>query len=221
MKVHELSKEIGATNKELIAFLKNNGCSISSHMQNVTDEMIDLAHEHFSNTGVEEEIPEKPVAHHKETAQPKVTRVFNAGDEIICKSVTPWKLTALGVDKKTVYHWEYFGDIDYVKYRDLQALRRTEYITKPKILIMDKDLRAMWGRELKDTYKYFEGIEYPEEFFDKSDEEFQEILNNAPVWLAEIIKSTAITMIRNENYPSVSKIVKIDDTLGTCIKDFL
>lgn len=221
MKVHELSKEVGATNKEVITFLKNNGHSISSHMQNVTDEMIDLVHEHFTKPTVEEVKPEKTVAVHKETVQPKVTKVFNADDEIICKSVTPWKLTALGVDKKTVYHWEYFGDIDYVKYRDLQALRRTDYITKPKILIMDEDLRAMWGRELKDSYKYFEGIEYPEEFFDKSDEEFQDILNNAPTWVTDIIKSTAVTMIHNENYPSVSKIVKIDDTLGTCIKDFL
>ena len=221
MKVHELSKEIGVTNKELITFLKNNGHSVSSHMQNVTDEMIDLVRNNFTKPEPEVKKEEPKAEVRIPEPQRKVTRTFNADDEIVCKSVTPWKLNAPGVDRNTVYHWEYFGDIDYVKYRDLQALRRTDYITKPKILIMDEDLRAMWARELKDTYKYFDGINYPEEYFDKSDEEFGEILRNAPHWLGEIIKTTAVTMIRNENYPSLNKIKLIDDILGTCIKDFL
>ena len=221
MKVHELSKEIGATNKELITFLKNNGHSVSSHMQNVTDEMIDLVRNNFTKPETEAKKEEPKVEVHIPEPQKKVTRTFNADDEIICKSVTPWTLNAPGVDRNTVYHWEYFGDIDYVKYRDLQALRRTDYITKPKILIMDEDLRTMWARELKDTYKYFDGINYPEEYFDKNDDEFADMLKKAPHWLGDIIKSTAVTMIRNENYPSLNKIKLIDDILGTCIKDFL
>ena len=112
-------------------------------------------------------------------------------------------------------------EIEYLKYRDLQALRRTEYITKPKILIMDTDLRNQWGRELGDVYKYFDGIEYPEEYFDRSNDEFEELIKNAPHWLTDIIKVTAMAMIRAENYPDVKKIRIIDDTLGTCIKDFL
>ena len=47
------------------------------------------------------------------------------------------------------------------------------------------------------------------------------MLKKAPHWLGDIIKSTAVTMIRNENYPSLNKIKLIDDILGTCIKDFL
>lgn len=227
MKVRELSQELKVTNKELISFLKENGYAISSHMQNVTDEMIELAQANLKPiVSMEEEKVEEVV----ETKQPKPstatvssksTKVFKADDEIICKSVTPWKLTAVGIDKNTVYHWEYFGDIDYVKYRDLQALRRTEYITKPKIVIMDKDLCIQWARELGDNYKYFADIDYPEEYFDKTDDEFRDLLNTAPSWLGDIIKTTAVAMIHNENYPSVNKIKLIDDILGTCIKDFL
>lgn len=227
MKVRELSQELKVTNKELISFLKENGYAISSHMQNVTDEMIELAQANLKPTVSTEE---EKVEEATETKQPKPstttvasksTKVFKADDEIICKSVTPWKLTAVGVDKNTVYHWEYFGDIDYVKYRDLQALRRTEYITKPKIVIMDKDLCVQWARELGDNYKYFADIDYPEEYFDKTDDEFRDLLNTAPSWLGDIIKTTAVAMIHNENYPSVNKIKLIDDILGTCIKDFL
>ena len=32
----------------------------------------------------------------------KIHKTFNPNDEIPCKSVTPWKLTAVGVDK-TLY----------------------------------------------------------------------------------------------------------------------
>ncbi len=223
MKVFELSKELNVTNKELITFLKNHGFSVSSHMQSISDKMIELARSELKSTKNEKKVEEKTSHTNKEESTPlkRSTKVFKADDEIICKSVTPWKLTAVGVDKNTVYHWEYFGDVDYVKYRDLQSMRRTEYITKPNIIIMDEDLRSQWSRELGDVYKYFDGVDYPEEYFDKSDDEFSNILKNAPHFVTDIIKTTAVAMVRNENYPSLNKIKLIDDILGTCIKDFI
>lgn len=224
MKIFELAKELDVTSKDLIAYYRNNNYQVSSHMQNVTDEMIDFARENMKedSDSKTEDIENKDLNTKEVKSQEKITtKTFKPDDEIPCKSVTPWKLTAVGVDKNTLYHWEYFGDVEYVKYRDLQALRRTEYVTKPKILIMDKNLRNQWGRELGDVYKYFDGVEYPEEYFDKSDDEFEELLQKAPHWFGDIIKVTAMTMIRAENYPSVKKIRIIDDTLGTCIKDFL
>lgn len=224
MKVFELAKQLDVTPKELITFFREHNYAVSSHMQKLTDEMIDFANNNFVKTvreeTIEEKEPERTVA--KNVAE-KVTstRVFKPDDEIPCKSVTPWKLDAVGVDKNTVYHWEYFGDVEYLKYRDLQALRRTDYVMKPNILILDEDLRNQWKRELGDVYKYFEGIEYPEEYFDKPDNDFEDILKNAPNWLKEILKTTAMTMIRAENYPPLSKIILIDKMLGTCIKEFL
>ena len=223
MKVFELSKELNVTNKELITFLKEHGFSVSSHMQSISDEMIELARSELMSTKNEKKVEENTLRTNKEESTPseRSTKVFKADDEIVCKSVTPWKLTAVGVDKNTVYHWEYFGDVDYVKYRDLQSMRRTEYITKPNIIIMDEDLRSQWSRELGDVYKYFDGVDYPEEYFDKSDDEFSDILKNAPHVVTCIIKTTAVAMVRNENYPSLNKIRLVDDILGTCIKDFL
>lgn len=224
MKVNELSKELGVTNKELIDFLKKNGYKVSSHMQSVTDEMIDLARENLVSTKVEEET-EKDIDNiipKKEKPEVKVeTKTFKPDDVIPCRSVTPWKLNALGVDRRTVYHWEYYGDVDYLTYRDLQALRRTNYITKPKILIEDPDLCYQWRRELGDTYKYFLGVEYPEEFFDLSDSDFEKLLKQAPDTVKEVIKVTAMNMIKNENYPTIQKLTLIDNILGTCLKEFI
>ena len=224
MKVNELSKELGVTNKELIDFLKKNGYKVSSHMQSVTDEMIDLARENLVATKVEEET-EKDIDNiisKKEKPEVKIeTKTFKPDDVIPCRSVTPWKLNALGVDRRTVYHWEYYGDVDYLTYRDLQALRRTNYITKPKILIEDPDLCYQWRRELGDTYKYFLGVEYPEEFFDLSDSNFEKLLKQAPDTVKEVIKVTAMNMIKNENYPTIQKLTLIDNILGTCLKEFI
>ena len=222
MKIFELAKELNTTPKDLISFFKAHGYSVSSHMQKVTDEMIDLAHEKFQAPSAANNVAAIEPAQKKENnVVDKSSKIFRPDDEIPCKSVTPWKLTIVGSDKTTVYHWEYFGDVEYLKYRDLQALRRTEYITKPSILIMDRDLRSQWGRELGDTYKYFENIEYPEEYFDRSDDDFKDLLLKAPDWLKEIIKVTAMAMVRAKNYPSLSKIILIDEILGTCIKEFL
>ena len=224
MKVNELSKDLGVTNKELITFLKDNGYKISSHMQTLTDEMIDLATEKLVKaTTVEEtedvKVKASPVVPKKEV---KVeTKQFKPDDVIHCRSVTPWKLNALGVDGRTVYHWEYFGDVDYLTYRDLQALRRSDYVTKPKFIIEDADLCYQWRRELGDTYKYFLGVEYPEEFFDLSDNEFEKLLKQAPDTIKEVIKVTAMNMIKNENYPTIQKLTLIDNILGTCLKEFI
>ena len=232
MKVSELSKELEITNKELIDFLKKNEYKISSHMQSVPDETIEPAKEYFSKNNVKqsEESKKYKVEENNKVEDKNIyvnenddskTKTFKPDDLIPCKSVTPWKLIALGVDKVTTYHWNYYGDVDYVAYKDLQALRRTSYITKPKILIEDADLCYQWRRELKDAYKYFLGVEYPEEFFDLSDEEFERILRTTPDTLKEVMKVTATSMIKNENYPTIQKLTLIDNILGTCLKDIL
>lgn len=223
MKVLDLAKEFDVTTKELITFFKENGFKVSSHMQKVTDEMYAFAKKNFepSNQVKEEDKTEETVDVKKVVEKPILHKAFAPDEEIPCKSVTPWKLIAPGVDKNTIYSWNNFGDIEYLKFRDLQALRKTEYVTKPKFLIMDENLREQWKRELDGVYKYFENIDYPEEFFDVSDDELVNLLKTAPSWLSEIIKSTAISMIKNENYPSIGKIKIVDDMLGTCIKEFI
>lgn len=223
MTVNDLSREIGTNNKETISFLKGKGFKISSHMQKVTDEMINLAKaelrpykpdiveveedEEINRKSIDEIVPE--------------TKTFAMDEMIPCRSVTPWELIALGSDNKTVYHWSGFGDVDYIKYSDLQSLRRKDLIKAPKVIIEDASLCYQWRRELGDTYKYFLKVEYPEEFFDLPDAKFDDLLKKAPNTVKEVIKVTAINMIKNENYPSLIKLTLIDNVLGTCLKEFL
>lgn len=229
MKINDLSNELNITNKDLISFLKEKGFKVSSHMQTATDEMIDLAREHF--TTIAEEVVQVDEVEKTKTVTSVTkkniseimpeTKTFKPDDMIPCRSVTPWKLVAVGVDKNTVYNWSGYGDVDYIAYKDLQSLRRKDLITKPKVIIEDADLCYQWRRELGDTYKYFLKVEYPEEFFDLPDTKFRELLTTAPNVVKEVIKFTAINMVRNKNYPTVQKLSIIDEILGTCLKDFL
>lgn len=223
MQVKDLSKELKIQNKDLIAYLKSNDFNISSHMQSVTDEMIDLAREHFATADDTEEevVVEKVATPVKKEVAPETIKTFSPDDVIPCKSVVPFKLNAIGADRDRVYHWEYYGDVDYVAYKDLQAMRRKAVVTDPQILIMDADLCYQWRRELGNTYSYYLNVEVPEEFFDLSDDKFQNLLTKAPSVLKDVIKTTAMSMIRNQNYPSINKVKIIDEVLGTCIMDFL
>lgn len=222
MKVFELSKEFGVTNKELIDYLKSKGFKVSSHSQNLTDEMIEITRSDFVKEKNEEETKKetskKPA---KKSVPVRNTKVFAPDDVIICRSLVPWYMEAEGIDKKTLFKWPGFGDVDYVPYRDLQSWRRKPIITEGKIFIEDPDLCDQWKHDLGKSYQNYVGIEYAEEFFDKSDDEFESMLKDASETFKEVIKYTAYDMIRNENYPSLQKIAIIDKVLGTGIKDFL
>lgn len=218
MKINELSKELNITNKNLISYLRSDGFSVSSHMQNATDEMIESAQKHFASDS--ENTPPVTEEINKEIKQ-KGNKTFAPGDMIPCKSVTPWELLAVSADKQTVYRWTSYGDIEYVAFRDLQTMRSKDIIKKTKVIIEDPDLCYQWRRDLGETYKLFLKVEYPEEFFDLSDDKFRELLNKAPYTLKEVIKYTAMNMVRNENYPTVQKLKIVDEILGTCIREFL
>jgi len=121
MIVNELSKELGVKNKELIDFLKSKGFKVSSHMQTLTDEMIetvkaDFAQKHDSEPKPEQQPVKKTI---KRTVPTKNVKKFSPDDQIPCRSLVPWKLIDVSVDKNRIYSWSGYGDIDYVAYRDL------------------------------------------------------------------------------------------------------
>ena len=100
-------------------------------------------------------------------------------------------------------------------------MRRREIVKDALIMIEDPDICEQWKHDLGKVYDQYLGVEYPEEFFDVPDAVFEETLKDAPDVFKEVIKYTAMSMIHNENYPSLQKIMIIDNLLGTGIKEFL
>lgn len=230
MKILDLAKSLDIECKVLIDYLKKEGFEVKSHMQKANDKMVESATKHFEalkKSAKPEVAEEKKVSDDEAKASKDITSYISTGkkyeptDMIPCKSVTPCELVLVGVDKHTVYHWNYFGDVDYVSYRDLQSWRRNESVTAPLILIEDPELCYQWRNDLKNSYENYLGIEYPEEFFELPDEVFADKLRKANATFKDVIKITAVNMINSTNYPSIQKLTLIDDILGTCIKDFI
>lgn len=225
MKINELAKELGIKNKDLITYLREAGfSSVSSHVQVASEDMIAMAHKHFDapNETVKEpekEIPKKPVV--EKPVEEKPLKQFKLDDMIPCRSVTPYGVTLESPDKTMIYRWKNWGDVEMVRYKDLQSWRRNAIVTNPMILIEDADLVEQWKRDIGDIYKPFIGVEYPEELFDLSDDDFENLLRTGSRTVKQIIATVAMTMIRAENYPDVRKLRIIDDVLGTMLMQVL
>ena len=143
MKINDLAKELDIDNKELITYLKSKGLDAKSHMQNATDKMIDVAREHFTKPKVNDDENGKDANEQKKenNATNKAAEItvperktFLPDDQIPCHSVIPWGLVKVGVDNHTIYTWEYFGDVEYVAYKDLQAWRKKEVMERSHFL---------------------------------------------------------------------------------------
>ncbi|MCI5900995.1 MAG: translation initiation factor IF-2 [Blautia sp.] len=92
VRVHELAKEIGRQNREVIAFLKSRGLDVKSHMSNLDESYIKMVKENMLNTGKERKedldtpkTEEKAVTaanQEEKTAMPKkkknIIRVYHA-----------------------------------------------------------------------------------------------------------------------------------------------
>lgn len=210
MKINDLSKELKITNKDLIKFLQSQGFKATSHLQSASGEMIKVAREQFSSDEIYREAPVKK--------EPK----RYAPDEMIpCKCIVPWRLAEIGLDRDTVYQWNGYGDIEEVSFRDLQSFKRKDILRKGKIAIQDTELCRQWSNDLSDDYKAISKIKDPEKLFEKDDVQFRKDLVQGSGIYQEVIKYTAMEMIRNENYPSLKKIKIIDEELNTCIANFV
>lgn len=227
MVVNELSKELGVKNKDLIDFLKAKHFKVASHMQNLTDEMIEVVKAEFvvnkpeEDPGIHQPVKAEEKRASRKPVPAKNIKKFAPDDLIPCRSIVPWYLEKVGIDRVTSYKWPNYGDIEYVAYKDLQSWRRNTVVKDAMILIEDADICEQWKHDLGNLYQKYLNVSYPEEFFDLPDGEFEKLLKESSEVFKDVIKFTAIDMIRNENYPTLQKLTIIDNVLGTGIKEFL
>ena len=62
MKIYELSKELGKSNKELIAILNEKGMDVKSHFSSITDEQVESVRKMFSEGSKSEETKSEAVS---------------------------------------------------------------------------------------------------------------------------------------------------------------
>ena len=85
MRVNDLSKELGIANKELVAFLNENGADVKSHMSNVTEEQAQKIRDAFGEPKPEPEKPikvDKPIKKEKPVKSAKAEEIEKASKPI-------------------------------------------------------------------------------------------------------------------------------------------
>ena len=181
-------------------------------------------------TGVDVEITEnesveieKPV---KETFVAKTKRNrtnFKQGDMIPCRCVRPNKVVYFSTKTDTRYEWNGFGDMVDVDFADLSAFKssKSAMLYEPKIVIEDEELYEEWKHVLEPIYEDYLGIDEATDLFQMSDRKFEAFLKTAPTPFKEIIKVTAMRMIKDGDFDSIAKVRIMDDVLGTCMKEFI
>lgn len=152
----------------------------------------------------------------------KPARKFKPGDMIPCKCVRPNRVIFHSQKTDSRYVWFGYGDIVEVDYADLLAMKSAKmaYLYKPLIIIMDDELVAQWARDLADLYSSYIVYDNLEDFFELSNEEFEEQLINSTPGFRELIKIVTAKKIKDESLDSRKKIQIIDEVLGTDFYEF-
>ncbi|MDO4938399.1 MAG: translation initiation factor IF-2 [Lachnospiraceae bacterium] len=140
MRVNDLSKELGVANKELVAFLKEQGAEVKSHMSNVTDEQAQKVRDRFGEPKPE---PEKPIKVDKPIKREKPVKSSKA--EEIEKASKPIKVDRPVTKEKPVQENADTGD-DEPKKKKLTAVFRPQNAQQPRKPVRQKVDPSMTGR---------------------------------------------------------------------------
>lgn len=213
MQIKDLSKELKITNKELIAFFKDNGYEVKNHLQATTEEMEELARGSFDKPTVIEEV--KPVVKQ---------RTFSQTEPILCRSVTPgW----LGMPGKSgqLYVFTNAGDEQEVEYQDLFALKNSKsaYIYDPLIVIEDEELleQPRW----KDLASFYSekvyGMDDIEYVLNVPVNQFKQVLESLPKGMKKAVAFEISKRMENGTFDSLKKINILDDVCGTDFKHMI
>lgn len=208
MQIKDLSKELKVTNKELIAFLNDNGFDLKNHMSTVTDEMVELAKGMFEQP-IEEVKVEKTFE----------TKKWEQTTPVLCRSVCPGWLGVTGLRSGQYYTFQAPGDECEIEYGDLFALKnkRSDYIFKPLFIIEDEELleEPRW----KDVSQFYSEQVYGMEDIDAAlnmpVSSFESTLTRLPKGLMKALLVEVAERIENKTFDSINKIRIIDRVCGT------
>ena len=205
--VRDLAKELGVSNKQIIAALGDNTKTQASKL---TDEEVAIIKSKITkhkNTNVEVK-PEKIV-------KPVEPRKFQADDAIPCRSVTAGELILVG-KSGTYYSWADAGHTIDVRYDDIVQLKfsRSSQLYFPRFIIEDEELLAdPRFADIKALYDKVYSADI-EELLNLPNEQFVEVLSKAPNGLKNALKVTVATRFEEGTFDSLQKIQAIEQICG-------
>lgn len=205
MLIRDLAKELGVSNKQIIAAL---GDDTKMQASKLTDEEVEIVKEKFSAP--------KTVEVKRETVSKVVeARRFQADDAIPCRSVTAGELIMIG-KSGTYYSWANAGHVIDVRYDDIVQLKfaRSSQLYFPRFVIEDEDLLAdVRFADIKALYDKMYSADI-EEIISLPNDKFIEVLSKAPNGLKNALKVTVATRFEEGTFDSLQKIQAVEQICG-------
>lgn len=213
MKVYELSNELNTSNKELIEIAKKLEINISSHLNNLEDEQVELIKDYYKNinsepikkkTNIKNE--DKPVVKEEKVWKPDLNR------QIAIKNIARGKLVYKSKRQMgyTVI-WENTNDINYMELGEFINLKNSDrrFITEPWIRIMEDDEVEIL--KYANVYQYFKELIEVKDIedlfkldFDRFTHKFKKLpdgyKNSVLEYAARMIKNGELDSIRIKNF---------------------
>lgn len=207
MLIRDLAKELGVSNKQIIAAI---GDDTKTQASKLTYEEVETIKEKFN-------APAKPVVEVKPETVAKVVepRRFQADDAISCRSVTAGELILIG-KSGTHYSWMSAGHVIDVRYDDIVALKfaRSSQLYFPRFIIEDEELLAdPKFADIKAMYDKIYSADI-EEILALPNDQFVDVLTKAPAGLKNALKVTVATRFEEGTFDSLQKIQAIEQICG-------
>ena len=170
-------------------------------------------------TAVNTEAVETPVGEEKKVEHTK--RVFNADDEILCRSVTDGKLFVDGLKTGMKYVFPDYNDEAEIEYRDLVALirARDKSVFKPRFIVEDQDFINEYPT-LRKFYDEHYSVMNLKDILTHPDYQMKQEIANLPQSAIDSLKTMAVSQIVSGEIDSVRKIRALDEAFGTNLSLF-
>ena len=207
MLIRDLAKELGVSNKQIIAAL---GDDTKTQASRLTDAEVEMIRTKF-NTTVETKVEVKP----EKIVKPVEPRKFQADDAIQCRSITAGELIVVG-KSGTNYSWADAGHVIDVRYDDILALKfsRSRTLYFPRFIIEDDELLAdSKFADIKSLYDKIYSSDI-EELLSLPNEQFVEVLSKAPTGLKNALKVTVATRFEEGTFDSLQKVQAVEQICG-------
>lgn len=205
MLIRDLAKELGVSNRQIIAALDDDTKTQASKL---TDEEVEIIKEKFA-------APKAVEVKHETVSKVTEPRKFQSDDAIPCRSVTAGELIMIG-KSGTYYSWANAGHVIDVRYDDIVQLKfaRSSQLYFPRFIIEDEDLLAdVRFADIKALYDKIYSADI-EEILNLPNDKFTEVLSKAPNGLKNALKVTVATRFEEGTFDSLQKIQTIEQICG-------
>lgn len=198
MKIHELSKELGVDNKDLIALANDLGIDVKSHLNLLTDEQEELIRIAFTETDVDEK---QPIVEEPKQWKPDLNRM------ICIKNIARGRL--IYKSKRQMGYmivWENTNDLNYMELGEFINLKNSDrrFITEPWIRIMEDDeVEILKYANVYQYYKEMIEVNDIEDLFKLDFDRFKRKFTKLPQGYKNSVAEYAARMIREGTLDSI------------------